>query len=223
MVASANASALVVRSTVSLTHLLQLVSVACFGHASRSISQVLALVQSCRFAAGCRMLAPLPNHSLKRTPDWMLRFSQRGRRRRLAQALGRMKNSATLEDVILWGGWTIGLPQANHTRNEDGSWSAWGEDWVVDVHIIEFSPSTLVPIDSVNRSLASGGARIAGKGWVGAMESLVESDAGKDVFRLAGTLAAPGSLMSCWVSFFRKDQHNFAQTLLQSAARSNAT
>ena len=32
-----------------------------------------------------------PNYALKRTADWMLRFSQRGRRGRLAWALGLLK------------------------------------------------------------------------------------------------------------------------------------
>ena len=50
-----------------IAHLLQFVSVTSFGHAPRSVSQVLALAQSSRFAACYRMLAPSPNYALKRT------------------------------------------------------------------------------------------------------------------------------------------------------------
>ncbi len=39
--------------------------------------------------------------------------------------------------VELWGGWVVRLPPAYHERNDDGSWSAWGADWAVDVRIVE--------------------------------------------------------------------------------------
>jgi len=42
--------------------------------------------------------------------------------------------------VKLWAGWSIKLPApASYDRNADGSWSAWGADWTIDVQIIEMS------------------------------------------------------------------------------------
>ena len=134
-----------------------------------------------------------------------------------------MSDMLALENTVLWDDWRIGLPLANQERNDDGSWSAWGEDWAVDVHIIEFSPKDVVPTDAVDRALASGGHRLTGDGWVGATELLVENDGQREVFRLAGTLAAPGTLMSCWVSYFRPDQQAFALSIIQSVAHSDAT
>ena len=123
----------------------------------------------------------------------------------------------------LWAGWSIGLPHSNCTRNDDGSWSAWGADWTIDVNIIEFSPPNVIPTDAVQRSVAAGGEQLSGNGWAGAAESLVELDGDREVYRLAGTLAAPGTLMSCWVSYFRQEQHTFAHRLVSSIAHSVTT
>jgi hypothetical protein len=60
------------------------------------------------------------------------------------------------------------------------------------------------------------GERISGNGWLGATETLIENDGNRDVYRLAGRLGANNTLMSCWVSYVRKEQQNFAQRLINA-------
>jgi len=44
----------------------------------------------------------------------------------------------SVELVELWAGWSLTLPNpCQHTRNTDGSWSAWDTTHVVDLSIIE--------------------------------------------------------------------------------------
>ncbi|MBL0124128.1 MAG: hypothetical protein IPP88_15855 [Betaproteobacteria bacterium] len=119
-------------------------------------------------------------------------------------------------DVELWAGWTIGLPSSYHQRNSDGSWSCWGSDWAVDVHIIEIagdetgapvSPEKLLGIDRKINAVGAGG--------VGVTEVLKEIDSGREVFRLAGSLAAENTTMSCWVSYFTEQQLPFAEDFIR--------
>ena len=122
--------------------------------------------------------------------------------------------------VELWGGWSIVLPASHYQRNENGSWSAWGEDWAVDIHIIEVSGDSKGEPVSAEQFLAKTGTvhgeRILGNGWIGATETLIENDGTRDVYRLAGRLGAKNTLMSCWVSYVRKEQQNFAQRLINA-------
>jgi hypothetical protein len=120
--------------------------------------------------------------------------------------------------VQLWGGWSIELPASNYQRNDDGSWSAWGEDWAVDIHIIETSGNKRGEPASAEQMLGQidRGQRISGNGWIGMTETLIEKDGGLDVYRLAGRLGAKNTLMSCWVSYLRKEQQNFAQQLINA-------
>ena len=122
--------------------------------------------------------------------------------------------------VDLWAGWSVNLPPSHYQRNEDGSWSAWGSDWVIDVHIIEIGGDSDSNPVSGERILGDREqqTKISGKGWVGYSEILVEKDGLNDVFRLAGTLGAKNTLMSCWVSYFSEQQLSFARALIDGVA-----
>jgi acyl-coenzyme A synthetase/AMP-(fatty) acid ligase len=120
--------------------------------------------------------------------------------------------------VNLWGGWSLELPSSYYQRNDDGSWSAWGADWTVDVHIIETSGDSegrpvrsehlLGNSDSINR--------ISGNGWVGSSEVIREDDGQQSVYRLTGQLCSTNTWMSCWVSYMREDQRTFADHIIRS-------
>ena len=101
-------------------------------------------------------------------------------------------------------------------RNEDGSWSAWADDWTVDVHIIEAAPPGSGSARKASR-IGRDEIAIRGQGWDGGARVLVEQDNGRPVFRYAATLRAPGSVMSCWVSYFDERQAGFARTMVASA------
>jgi hypothetical protein len=101
-------------------------------------------------------------------------------------------------------------------RNDDGSWSAWGDDWTVDVHIIEAAPPASVTPEQAQR-IENDGAVIHGQGWDGGARVLSEQDNGRPVFRYAATLHAPCTVMSCWVSYFDARQAVFARSMVASA------
>ena len=105
--------------------------------------------------------------------------------------------------VPLWAGWTIPLPPCTTERNKDGSFSAWGSDWAVDVTIVECGNDAAGNPISATRILGDVGQaiKISGNGWIGSMETLNESDNGKPVTRLATKLCAQNTFMSCWVSY----------------------
>ena len=119
-------------------------------------------------------------------------------------------------EVELWGGWTILLPSSYYQRNDDGSWSSWGADWAIDVQIIEVAgdntgaairPEKLLgPDRKINAT---------GTGWVGETKVLKEMDNDREVFRIAASLAAVNTIMSCWVSYFSDQQLSFAEALIQ--------
>ena len=121
--------------------------------------------------------------------------------------------------VSLWGGWSIGLPPSHHLRNEDGSWSAWGTDWAIDITILEVSsdpsglPATPEKLLGHDRPVT-----VSGEGWIGSAKTLREEDQGKTVYRLAVWLAAPNTLMSCWISYFTESQSGFAEQLIKKIA-----
>lgn len=126
-------------------------------------------------------------------------------------------------NIELWAGWSLQLPPAYYQKNDDGSWSAWGADWTLDVQIIEVignamgtpvSPEDMLGVD---RSISFRGA-----GWLGDVEHFEEVDNEQIVFRLAGSLAAENTLMSCWVSYFREEQLSFARELIEAVAHRGA-
>ena len=122
--------------------------------------------------------------------------------------------------VALWSGWALTLPAAYHQRNEDGSWSAWGADWAIDVQIIEVSGNAAgSPASAQDMLGAQRSASISGSGWVGASEILVESDSndGK-VHRLAAYLAAQNTLLSCWVSYRNEASLPLADRLVKGVS-----
>lgn len=117
--------------------------------------------------------------------------------------------------VDLWAGWSLVLPTAYYQRNEDGSWSAWGADWTVDVNIIETSGDSLGnPIQPTNLIGMGQKITVTGSGWVGMTEILTELDDNRQVFRYVGKLAAVNTIMSCWISYFSEQQRTFAERLI---------
>ena len=121
--------------------------------------------------------------------------------------------------VSLWGGWTIDLPMAYYDRNEDGSWAAWGQDWAVDVTIIEVGGGAQGQPVSADELLGSERpVTIAGKGWTGSHQVIEEQDQGLAVFRFASWLAATNTLCSCWVSVRQTERLGFAESLILSIA-----
>jgi hypothetical protein len=124
--------------------------------------------------------------------------------------------------VELWGGWVVRLPPAYHQRNDDGSWSAWGADWAVDVRIIEVGGQANGQPASPEEMLGKERTvNVRGNGWVGGREVLHENDNGRDVYRLAANLAATNTAMSFWVSYFEAHQQPFAEELMRNVAHSN--
>jgi len=121
--------------------------------------------------------------------------------------------------VELWGGWNIDVPTSQHQRNEDGSWSAWGEDWAVDIHIIETAGDASGEPVPAERTLGQvDGEHLSGNGWIGTRRTIIEKDGDRDVYRLAGRLSATNTLMSCWVSYVRPDQEDFARQLISAVS-----
>lgn len=127
-----------------------------------------------------------------------------------------LENGGTVE---LWGGWLVNIPHAHHERNGDGSWSAWGADWAVDVHIVEVGGDSNGQPVSPDEMLGKGRVvDVSGNGWVGSVENLQEIDNGRDVYRLAANLAATNTSMSFWVSYFEAHQQPFAEELMRNVA-----
>lgn len=127
-----------------------------------------------------------------------------------------LENGGTVE---LWGGWTVRLPPAYHETNADGSWSAWGGDWTIDVNIVEVGGQENgepVPADEMLGKQRT--VNVRGNGWVGSIEFLRESDSGRDVYRLAANLAAINTSLSFWVSYLETHQRSFAEELLRNVA-----
>lgn len=124
--------------------------------------------------------------------------------------------------VALWSGWAVRLPPAYHQRNDDGSWSAWGVDWAVDVHIIEVegqaNDQPASPEEMLRRERT---VNVTGNGWVGDCEILHEADHGRTVYRLAANLAATNTAISFWVSYSEARQQPFAEELMRNVAHSN--
>ncbi|MCW2601816.1 MAG: hypothetical protein JWM02_3645 [Frankiales bacterium] len=131
--------------------------------------------------------------------------------------------SGTLNErarVQLWGGWTLELPPCQYERKDGGPWSAWGDDWTVNIHIIEVAGDSAGKPLSAEKMLSASdrGKQISGSGWIGRAEIVVERVDDRDVYRLGGRLAAENTLMSCWVSYVQKEQHAFAEELIGGVA-----
>jgi hypothetical protein len=127
-------------------------------------------------------------------------------------------------EVSLWGGWSITLPASRYQREKDGSWSAWGHDWAIDIHIIETAGDKDGSPVSAERILgdANGAKRIEGNGWTATFQRLVEKEDGRDVYRLAGRLGAENTLMVCWISYVRQEQGRFAEELMHAVSHNPA-
>ena len=119
-------------------------------------------------------------------------------------------------EVVLWSGWSIKLPRACFERNSDGSWVAWGQDWTVDVSIIDTSgdsdgndasPSQL--LGSIDLAEA-----ISGAGWIGSRKLITEIDNGRQIFRIVTKLCGINSVALCWISYFDESKSDFANSLL---------
>ena len=100
-----------------------------------------------------------------------------------------------------------------HDQNADGSWSAWGEDWTIDITIVEAQGA--LQAAQILGKLEAPATQIAGSGWIGSREILREADGDRTVFRLATKLCADNTFMSCWVSYFSEDQLAFADSIIR--------
>jgi len=116
--------------------------------------------------------------------------------------------------VELWSGWSVTLPPAYHETNADGSWSAWGADWTVDVIIIQVAEGGHQPVSPEEMLGKERTVNVSGNGWIGSVELLHETDNGHDVYRLAANLAATNTSISFWVSYFQTHQQRFAEELM---------
>jgi len=127
-----------------------------------------------------------------------------------------MEDQEVSGTVTLWSGWTIDLPRARAVRNEDGSWSAWGESWTIDVSIVEISgDSNNQPVDA-SRLLGETESHqiIQGKNWIGSKRRIDDIDAGREVFRIAAKLCATNTIMNCWVSVVAESDLGFADSII---------
>jgi hypothetical protein len=124
--------------------------------------------------------------------------------------------------VELWSGWAVRLPPSYYETNGDGSWSAWGADWTVDVIIVEVAGQESGQLISPEEMLGQERTgKVSGNGWVGGVEFLRETDNGRDVYRLAANLAAINTSMSFWVSYFEAHQQPFAEELMLKVTHSS--
>ncbi|MCH9021835.1 MAG: DUF3806 domain-containing protein [Planctomycetes bacterium] len=124
--------------------------------------------------------------------------------------------------VKLWSGWTINLPQSYNERNEDGSWSAWGNDWTIDVSIIDTEGDAHGNPISAEKMLGSfGTSPLEGDGWIGGSELRKENIDSQDVLQFVAKLAAQNTLMCCWITIFREDQLDFAKSIIGDVFHEN--
>ncbi len=124
-----------------------------------------------------------------------------------------LENGGTVD---LWAGWSVELPPACYDRNADGSWSAWGRDWALDVQIVEAAGLADGTPATAAQMLGDTGSqeRIEGHGWLGACEILTEQDGDRPVYRMAASCAATNTLLSFWVSYLDAERGNFARGLV---------
>jgi len=126
--------------------------------------------------------------------------------------------------VKLWSGWTINLPRSYNKRNEDGSWSAWENDWTIDVSIIDTSGDANGNPLIAEKMLGSfGTSPLEGDGWIGGSELRKENVDSKDVLQFVAKLAAQNTLMCCWITIFREDQLEFAKSIIGDVLHENVT
>jgi hypothetical protein len=117
--------------------------------------------------------------------------------------------------IELWAGWNITVPASYHQQNVDRSWSSWGANWTVDVHIIEVAgddegrPVSAEKILGLDKKINA-----IGIGWIGLIEKRREIENEREIFRLTASLAAKNTLMSCWVSYFTEEQFSTAEDMI---------
>lgn len=116
---------------------------------------------------------------------------------------------------LLWAGWSVELPACTAQRNPDGSWSAWGEDWALDVHIFEVGGT--VSADKLLGDVATGNRR-DGDSWIGTERLLVEQDNGRLAYRLMGEACATSTILQFCVSYLSTDRYEFARAVVAGIA-----
>jgi hypothetical protein len=102
--------------------------------------------------------------------------------------------------VELGDGWSLTLPNdCLAERNADGSWSAWDARRVVDVNILTATGDDGAPIDPFTMLGTAPNHRAPT--WVGTVDEVVDTDHEGLTHRLTIAAAAPGTLLSCWISY----------------------
>ncbi len=126
--------------------------------------------------------------------------------------------------VELGAGWRVTLPAAHYQMNANGSWSAWGTDWAMDMRITEIScavPGT--PAGTPNALDSGWRVAVSGEGWVGHKELLLEFDGRRTLHSLAAQLVAGNTAMSCSVSCFAGRKADSAEELLHAIVHRPST
>ena len=119
--------------------------------------------------------------------------------------------------VELWDGWSIELPSGCMSeRNPDGSWSAWDAARVVDIHIVTVGGTQTGRPMTAEQMLGQPG-ELRGPGWIATRQLLEDRDDQGRLLRVAVTLAADNTLLSCWVSFRQDTDVAWADQVWQSA------
>lgn len=102
--------------------------------------------------------------------------------------------------VELGDGWRLSVPNVCLAeRNPDGSWSAWDARHAIDVNILTASGDDEASIDPLTMLGAPPNHRAAT--WVGTIDDVVDTDHEGPAHRLTIAAAAPGTLLSCWISY----------------------
>ncbi|MEA2647350.1 MAG: hypothetical protein QOE92_2433 [Chloroflexota bacterium] len=109
----------------------------------------------------------------------------------------------------------------------DGTWSAWDEARVVDVHLVSTGGVEGRPV--VARQMLGLPGRQSheyrrSEGRLEAYADLLEEDEkGKPVLRLASTVAVENRLMACWCTFSDRDDLEWALDVWHSISNDWAT
>ena len=121
--------------------------------------------------------------------------------------------------VELGVGWCVTLPEAYRQQNSNGSWSAWGIDWSMDIDIMQRCDAVQEDfswgsdaVEPTGRSMASG------DGWIGSKTLLIESDGRRTVHGLTARLVASDSIASVAVCCLGRRRAEIAEELLHAVA-----
>jgi hypothetical protein len=109
------------------------------------------------------------------------------------------------------------LPVCSYERHADDAWAAWGENWAVDVPILEVGgkgDGGDVSSEALY-ALQPGDTMLGGDSWIGSAGITMD---GREVFRMNGRFCATNTIMFCAVSYFQKDHEESARYVIEGVA-----